>query len=283
MGKTDYLLILASLLYRIFGRTTVWIRHKLKELTDDGNYKSFLNDPHAYGWMPDEWTAKADGVYTAENGGEKVIEFASLSTFSNSRGGGHPDVLLMVIDELVPEDGKFKPSPALCVKGLLSLCETFTRGRAGACMFAMSNYVFLGNPYFAKFRIYPNRKYEITVFRDKGIDIQIPRGYKIANPTESKLSKLRRAGGGETYSNSDNDKMWDLIRPAPKGAKPLPYIVKADEQYYREFVHKGRSYWMEWNSTIPEHMLLMCGGVDDLDENCQILPPVFYRDQCKAI
>ena len=53
-GKTDYLLRIACELYQRHGCQTTWVRHKLNELSDEGNYKDFLNDAKELGWCPDE-------------------------------------------------------------------------------------------------------------------------------------------------------------------------------------------------------------------------------------
>lgn len=278
IGKTDYWIQIASLLYQVFGKKTVWIRHKQNELSDEGNYMSFLNDAHHFGWVPDSWICKEDGVYSDKDG-DKVIEFASLNTFSNKRGGGHPDTLLMVIDEIIPEDGRYHPNAKLCVKGLLSLCETFTRGRPGSCMVACSNFVRADNPYFAKFKIYPDWKYHVTTFPDKAINIEVPRGFKVANKEDSQLSKLKRAGGMGNYNDGQDDPMLTLIKSPPKGSKPIPYVVKIDGSVYREYTLKGRVYWTEHHGQIPNGVMVMCPGLDDIDEDAVLLPKMFYKIQ----
>lgn len=265
-------------MYRVFGRTTVWIRHKLNELADEDNYKSFLNDAYHFGWCPDDWTAMPDGVHTtAKKDSAKVMEFASLSTFSNKRGGGHPDVLLMVLDEIIPEDGKYHPNAKMCVKGLLSLAETMTRGREGSCMVACSNFVKINNPYWAKFEIYPNYKYAVTTFPDKGVNIEIPRGFKKANPEDSPLSRLKRAAGHSDYEDGMHDPLRSLVSKVPNGAKPMPYIVQLDGQLYREYYHREVSYWSAWRSSVPNKTVVLTDNVGEAGANIELLPKLFYK------
>ena len=105
MGKTDIFLRLACELYVRYGCTTGWIRNKQVELSDDANYSSFLADAHKFKWCPKEWTTRPDGVYTSEDrNASRVIEFKAISTFSNTRGAAHPDMLLCVLDEFMSEN-----------------------------------------------------------------------------------------------------------------------------------------------------------------------------------
>ena len=277
-GKTDYLLRVACELYKRHGCQTTWVRHKLNELSDEGNYKDFLNDAKQLGWCPDEWEAREDGVYdSSEKTADKVILFASISTFSNKRGSGHPRVLMVVFDEMLPEDGKYKPNAKMCVKGLLSLMESMTRGRDGSVLFVASNYVNASNPYWAKFEIYNDPRYDVTVYKDKAIAIEVAKGYKRARKEESKLTKLMKAGKMPMYEDERADPLITLVAPVPNGAKPMPYIVLTDGQYYREYTHKGASYWMRWKGDIPNGTLVLTPSVSECGEGVEMLPPIFYK------
>lgn len=277
-GKTDYFMKLAIMLYDCYGCQTTWVRHKLNELTDEGNYKDFLNDAKEFGWCPDEWEARADGVYTSsEQTADKVILYASISTFSNKRGSGHPRVLMVVFDEMLPEDGKYKPNAKMCVKGLMSIMESMTRGRDGSVLFVASNYVNAGNPYWAKLEIYNNPRYDVTVYRDKAVAIEVASGYKVARKEDSKLSKLMRAAKMPLYMDERTDPLITLVSPIPNGAKPMPYIITTDGQYYREYTHKGASYWMRWKGNIPNGTMVLTNSIAECGEGVEMLPPIFYR------
>lgn len=277
-GKTDYLLHIALELYQRHGCQTTWLRHKLIELTDEGNYSDFLNDAKELGWCPDEYEARKDGVYdSSERDADKIILFSSISTFSNKRGSGHPRVLFVVFDEMLPEDGKYKPNAKMCVKGLLSIMESMTRGRDGSVLFVASNYVNAGNPYWAKLEVYNNPKHDVTVYRDKAVAIEVCRGYKTARKPESKLSKLMKAAKMPMYMDETSDPLITLICPVPNGAKPMPYLILTDGQYFREFSHKGASYWMQWKGAIPNGTVILTNHLNECGAGIEMLPKMFYK------
>jgi len=276
-GKTDYLLHIALMLYDCWGCQTTWIRHKLNELSDEGNYGDFLNDAKEYGWCPDEYEARKDGIYTSsERDADKVILFASISTFSNKRGSGHPRMLMVVFDEMLPEDGRYKPNAKMCVKGLMSLMESLTRGREGSVLFVASNYVNAGNPYWAKLKIYNEKGKDVTVYPDKAVAIEVARGYRRARREDSKLSKLMKAAEMPMYEDEKDDPLISLIASVPNGAKPMPYIVLTNGQYYREFTHKGASYWTDWRGTLPNGTLILTDSLAECGANIEMLPKMFY-------
>lgn len=229
-------------------------------------------------WCPDEYDARKDGIYTsAERDADRLILFASVSTFSNKRGSGHPRVMLMVFDEMLPEDGRYKPNAAMCVKGLLSLMESMTRGREGSMLFVFSNYVNAGNPYWCKLEICNDPRYEVTVFKDKAIAIHVPRGFKRARKQDSKLSRLMKAGHMPLYEDETEDKMLSLVERIPNGAKPMPFIILTDGQFYREYVHKGRSYWTQHKGAVPNGVPVMTDNVKECSAGVYMLPKSFYR------
>ena len=100
IGKTDLFLRLACDLWQVHGRKTLWIRDHDKHFQDDAFISAFLADAKLFGWCPDEWVTKRDGVWTADKDGELIIKFQGVNTFSSLRGGAHPDVDLFVQDEI---------------------------------------------------------------------------------------------------------------------------------------------------------------------------------------
>lgn len=275
-GKTDYGLQIAIKLYQCYGCATTWIRHKDKELTDEGNYRGFLNDPKHFGWCPEEWIVKADGVYTGKDG-EQLIIFKSVNTFSNARGAGHPNVLFAVFDEMLPEDGKYRPSPKMCVRGLLSLMETMTRGRDGSLLLVMSNYVTARNPYWAKLEIYNDPRYDVTLFEDKAVAIEVCRGYKFVLRPDSKLAKLKRAAKMPEYEDEKADPLLGLVEKIPNGAKPIDSFIYTDGMYCREFVHNGISYWMQHKGQIRDSDIVYSPDISECTKGIQALPKWFYK------
>lgn len=268
MGKTDFWLQVSIRLYQRFGCQTVWIRNKKVELSEDGNYTAFLNDAKYFSWCPEEWDARQDGVYeSSDKTAEQIIKFASISTFSNKRGGGHPRVMLMVFDEMIPEDRRY---PKMCAQGLLSLANSMTRGRCKIVV--CSNFVSAGNPYFALFEVYNNPKYDVTLYDDKSICIELAHGYRKAIKDESEFSKLMRAGKMPQYEDENSDPLIGLVSSIPKGSKPAPYLYLIDRKYYREWAKSGVIYFDQWNGDIPDGMIIYTPNVTECTDGVRMLP-----------
>ena len=270
IGKTDLWLRVACELWQRFGCKTMWIRNKKVELSDDGNYENFLSDAKRFGWCSEDWDARPDGVYLSDDReAERIIDFQSISTFSNKRGGAHPDTLLMVLDEMIPEDRRY---PKMCAQGLLSLANTVLRGREGARIVALSNFVSAANPYFARFEVYPSRQYDVTVYEEKAILIEKCRGYRKAIKEESPFTKLMRAGRMAMYESEDEDPLLGLIEKMPKGAVPLGFLFLIDGKYYKEWDKDGVRYFDEWNGQVKDTALIYTPNVEECDKGVQLVP-----------
>lgn len=244
----------------------MWCRNKKVELCEDGNFENFLSDAVLHGWCPDTWESKPDGVWDEET---RVIEFQSISTFSNKRGGAHPNVLLIVLDEMIPEDGRY---PKQCAKGLMSLAHTVLRGRPGAKVVALSNFVTAGNPYFAKFEVYPNPKYDVTLYKDKAIAIEVCRGYRKAISEESQWTQLFKAGGMKTYEDDSQDPLMGLIDNVPNGAEQEPFVFLIDGVYYRGWVHKGIEYFDRYKGPIKDVTTVYTPNVSEMTAGVMLVP-----------
>lgn len=249
---------------------TMWIRNKQVELSADGNFESFLADPKRFGWCPETWVSKPDGVYESDDReAARIIDFQSISTFSNKRGGAHPDTLLMVLDEMMPEDRRY---PKMCAQGLLSLANTVLRGREGAKIFALSNIVSAANPYFARFEVYPSRDYDVTIYEDKSILIEKCRGYVKAIADDTPFSRLLRAGKMKTYEDEDEDPLLGLIEKIPKGATPLGFYFLIDGRFYREWDKDGFRYFDQWNGEIREGSVIYTPNVEECRPGVKLSP-----------
>ena len=270
IGKTDFWLRVACMLWQCYGCKTMWIRNKQVELSGDGNYESFLADAKLFGWCPDEWIVKPDGVYESDDSeARRLIDFQSISTFSNKRGGAHPDTLLMILDEMMPEDRRY---PKMAAQGLLSLANTVLRGREGCKIIALSNIVSAANPYFARFEVYPSREYDVTVYEDKAILIEKCRGYRKKISDDSQFSKLLKAGKMKTYEDDDEDPLLGLIEKVPKGATPLGFFFLIEGKYYREWDKDGLRYFDLWNGEVKDSNLIYTPNVEECDKGVQLVP-----------
>ena len=248
----------------------MWIRNKKVELSDDGNYENFLKDAVRFGWCPETWESRPDGVYlSSDRDADRVIDFQSISTFSNKRGGAHPDTLLMVLDEMIPEDRRY---PKMCAQGLLSLANTVLRGRSGARIIALSNFVSAANPYFARFEVYPSRQYDVTVYEDKSIMIERCKGYRRSIQEDNPFTKLMRAGKMAMYESEDEDPLLGLIEKVPKGARPLGFLFLIEQKFYREWDKDGVRYFDEWTGQIKEGTIIYTPNVEECDKGVQLVP-----------
>ena len=251
IGKTDLFLRLACDLWQRFNLRTMWVRNKLTELKEPSFFNEFLNDAKLNNWCPEGWVTKADGVHDPGDP-EPVILFQSISVFSNRRGGAHPEVIMMVLDEFMPEDRKY---PHMCATGLLSLTKTVFSGNEEARCFCLSNFVSAANPYFVKFRIYPRKDQDITVFPDKSILIERCRDYRCAILEDNKWNRAYKAAGVGNYASEEEDRLIELIRPVPKGATPAPWLVLSDGVLYRRWQKNGMSYWNEYKGSVKDTVI----------------------------
>ena len=251
IGKTDLFLRLACDLWQRFNLRTMWVRNKLTELKEPSFFNEFLNDAKLHNWCPEGWVTKADGVHDPGDP-EPVILFQSISVFSNRRGGAHPEVIMMVLDEFMPEDRKY---PHMCATGLLSLTKTVFSGNEEARCFCLSNFVSAANPYFVKFRIYPRKDQDITVFPDKSILIERCKDYRCAILEDNKWNRAYKAAGVGNYASEEEDRLIELIRPVPKGATPAPWLVLSDGVLYRRWQKNGMSYWNDYKGSIKDTVI----------------------------
>ena len=275
IGKTDLFLRLACDLWQQYNLKTMWIRNKKVELEDPAFMADFLSDPKRFGWCPDSWTVRSDGVYTGpDKTDELIIKFQSISTFSNRRGGAHPGVVLMVLDEMMPEDRKY---PRMCAQGLLSLSKTVFSGNKDARIFCLSNYVSAANPYFVRFRVYPDPDKDGTVFPDKGILIERCRGYRSAIEDDNPWNRVYKAGGVGNYESENEDSLITLISKIPKGCSMAPYLFKMDGIIYREWRKNGVKYFDELKGGIPANTVVYTPNVSECGQGVQLIHPFIIQ------
>lgn len=267
IGKTDMFLRLACDLWKRYHLKTMWVRNKKVELDDPAFHADFLNDAKLFGWCPEEWMTKPDGVYTEEKG-ELIIKFQSISTFSNRRGGAHPGVVLMVLDEMMPEDRKY---PRMAAQGLLSLSKTVFSGNTDARVFCLSNYVSAANPYFVKMRVYPSSQ-DVTHFRDKAITIERCTGYRSAIDDANPWNKVYKAAGVGNYESEREDSLITLISKVPKGCVPAPYLIRSDGLTYREWRKGSISYWDEYRGSV-KNTAVFTPNVSECGQGVQLILP----------
>ena len=275
IGKTDLFLRLACDLWQQYGLKTMWMRNKDVELTDPSFYGDFLNDAKLFGWCPDSWEARADGVHVGpDKDDELIIKFQAVSTFSNRRGGAHPDVELMIMDEIMPEDRRY---PKRCATGLMSITMSVFNGRPNARLFCLSNFTEATNPYFVKYRIFPAPGRDVTVFRDKRMLIERCNGYVTSVDNGNPWADVYKGARIGMYESETEDPMMAMIRRVPKGAKRCPYILIIEGIQYRWWIKNGCVYWDEYRARDPG-TVRYTPNLNECTDTVNLMPAYMRRD-----
>ena len=278
IGKTDFFLRLMCDLWQRFRLKTMWVRNKMVELKDPSFHSAFLNDAKRYGWCPPDWETRPDGVHIGpDKDSELICSFQSISTFSNRRGGAHPDTFMMIFDEFCPEDRKYPP---MCATGLMSLTKTVFSGNEDARCFCLSNFVSAANPYFVKCRIYPRTDRPITAYPDKSMLIERCTGYRCGILEDNMWNKAYKAAQIGNYASESEDRLIELVKRMPKGAVPQPYIFKIDELLYRGYTKNGITYYSEYHGKVND-IVIWTPNLKECDDRV-VLMPVFMRRNIEA-
>ena len=273
IGKTDLFLRLACDLWQRFQLRTMWVRNKLTELKEPSFFNDFLNDAKQFGWCPESWFVKPDGVHDPGDD-EPVIKFQSISVFSNRRGGAHPDVIMILFDEMMPEDRRY---PKMCASGLLSITKTVFSGNTDARCFCLSNFVSAANPYFVKYRVYPQKNKDITFFPDKAILIERCTGYRCGILDDNPWNRVYKAAGVGNYASEEEDKLIELIKPVPKGSRPEPYLILNDGILYRGWNKNGCTYWNEYKGSTQD-IAIYTPNLKECSDTVHMLHPFLKKD-----
>lgn len=275
IGKTDLFLHAACMLYQEYGLKTMWLRNKEVELQEPGFLADFLNDAHRFGWCPEDWVAKSDGVHVSKDKDSDIaIKFQAISTFSNRRGGAHPDVEMMVFDEFCPEDRRY---PKMCAVGLLSLTKTVFSGRETARLFCLSNFTEATNPYFVKLRIFPKKERDVTLFPEKRMLIERCNGYRCAIAEGNPWNDVYRAAGVGDYASEDEDSMLKMVKRMPKGLRPAPFAVIIDGLAYRIYSGERYNWWSEYRGSL-KGLYCITPNVTECTDTVQLMPKYMFRN-----
>lgn len=254
------------------GSEAMWLRNKKVELVDPTFTAGFLTTAKLMGWCEEEFITAPDGVYTDRSKEEQVIHFQSISTASNRRGNATPNIKTMVFDEFMPEDRRYLKHAH---KMLMSLTKTVLSGRTDARCYCLSNYISSANPYFVGFRIYPERKKDVTYFEDKGIAIEICRGYRTAIEPDNPWNKVYAAGGYQDYATAEEDSLFMLITRVPRGAEMLPHCILSNGIVYAASHSDGLIYWHEYKGPCR---WLYAATLQETSNKVGLIPRWFMKD-----
>ncbi len=270
IGKTDCFLRIACENWEKNRYTTMWCRNKKTEF-DKEFRTTYLNDALKNGWCPEDWFIAPEGVYTDKTKEEIIIEFQAVSTFSNRRGGAHPDCTMIVLDEFMPEDRKY---PKKAHTGLMSLTKTIFSGNEDARCYCLSNYVSSANPYFVGFEIYPDKKYDVTYFPEKDIAIEVCRGYKCAIDENNRWNKVYKAGKYQNYQDASEDELFSLVKPVPKAGKLEHYFIMSNGVTYGCTSKNGLFYW---HKCPPNTRYIFASNLQECNDKVSLISPWLIR------
>lgn len=275
IGKTHYFLHLALELWNEYGYQTCWIRNRKVEYDSDQFRSSFMNAPLRFGWITEDWEVKEDGLHDPE--GRLVITFASISTFSNMRGNEWPDLHFCFLDEMEDEARRIIKFPHTAI---MSLCKTMLSGKTDCMICMASNRISATNSYFVGFKVYPDPRYDVTAYHDKGIAIETCRKghYHSSIPPDDPFQKVFKAGRYGDYADDSEDDLTTLIRPVPKGAKPTGATFLIDSTYYRCWQKDQLFYFSEYKGQVKESDWVTTPNVAECGEGIELVWPFQLKD-----
>lgn len=217
--------------YLATGKAVLWLRHKVNEISPNF-LASWLAKCKEFGFCPNTWEVHGKAVW---DGDKLAVIFATLSTYSTFRDMGLEDTSVIIFDEFVPEnDERYGLSISECTTAIMSIAETFLRGRGYMMMTA--NITDITNPFFVGLGIYPDANQEFTLYPEKGIAIQIvdPKKYRKKREESSAWNKVYKTANYLQDEGTGRFKSLTLVRSVPKHAKLLDnsyYLVVNDVIY----------------------------------------------------
>lgn len=246
VGKTCTGTHLVCKAYLDHGIKSLWIRTTKEEMKHDF-INNFLNSALEFEWCPEDWSVNETGVWTSKYDGDQIVRFASLSTYGGFRGNKSPiNMECIIYDEFCPEDRKYyckEPN-----KAIMSICETAFRRNPHAKLLMFANNVSVSNPFMCATRVFPKKGYDVTVFNDKGISLEICRGYKRSNDDEDNpWRKTYSAFNYSMYDDETDHELFKLIEKVPKGAKLQKHCFMTDSGNYVYYMKDGICYWDLYN------------------------------------
>jgi hypothetical protein len=182
---------------------------------------------------------------------------------------------MIVFDEFMPEDRRY---PKRAHIGLMSLTKTVLSGKKDAKCYCLSNFISAANPYWVGFQIYPDKDKDVTNFRDKGLAIEVCRGYKCAIDDDNPWNRVYRAGNYQDYASEEEDSLFQLIQKVPKAGKPHPFYIKSNGIIYGATWYNGLLYWHLYNNQIRDGDFLFATTLQETGDGVSIIPRFMKKD-----
>ena len=221
------------------GNNVLWLRMFDEEFK--GEFKAnFINILHekdeTLNLEECEGGVKLDGV--------QRIYFRSLNVFGKARGNGSTtgDVTLVILDEFIPEDGRV---PRLGVYlPLMALIRTFSNYSDKCICYCFANCISPLSDLFAALQAFPSKSKDVTVFKDKGVAIEVCRGYKGKIPEDGAWSRVVESGKMRTYKEFEGLYIDDFIIKPRKPIATKTSLKISDHEYITLFNDNQNQIWM---------------------------------------
>ena len=224
------------------GYQTVWSRLYARHMERGTFVDNFLNAGKRLGIIPDAWITTKDGVFTDENKREQPVLFMDMNGAYSHQGNEYNDVMRLISDEYTVRAGEQYPhSYAGKVHSLLG---TLGRGKEDFRAILFSNWTSVSNPIWGVAGIYPGKK-DVSVFRDKGMAIEICRNhyYNQDMPEDnSPMGRVLTNLGGIVMEDASEDASYTLVDPIRPAVRPSNMVLATAGGLYRQWVGATNYY-----------------------------------------
>ena len=245
------------------GEQTVWSRLYGTHM-DGGFYTAFLDSGKRLGFIPDDWTTDALGVYTDEtkNVDDMPCLFMPMNTAFRYQGNEYRRVTRFILDEFTVRPGEQYPNSF--PRKLQSIIGTLARGKPNFKAYLFSNWTSMSNPIWATQGIYPG-KHDVTYFPEVGSAIEVCRNnyYNQDMPPEDTPLGRFLASLGDAKMESETEYVsFELIVPnRPKGSKPTNMVLVTESGLYRLWRSPQYDYY-DHTKKEPKDYLFVADVVD---------------------
>lgn len=176
--------------------------------------------------------------------GIQRIYLRSLNVFGKARGNGSSTgrTTLSVLDEFIPEDGR-TPKKGVYIP-MMALVRTFSNYDNNCVCYCLGNCITPLSDLFASLQAFPKRGQDITKYPDKGVIIEVCRGYTGAIPDKGCWSKVVKAGAMRTYEEFEGMFIDDFICKIGKVTSTQMSIKFNEREYLNLYNDRKYQIWV---------------------------------------